>query len=63
MTMPIMAPGLKPSLREGVFEERAGGASGMLEVFGVGAMMCVCVILLVVGRLMSVDCLIAGYAV
>lgn len=44
MTMPIMAPGLKPSLRELAFGMVAGGASGMEEVMGVGAIMAVRVV-------------------
>jgi hypothetical protein len=39
ITMPIIAPGLKPSLRETVFGAMAGGASGMLDATGVGAIM------------------------
>jgi hypothetical protein len=39
ITMPIIAPGLKPSLRELALgrEVMAGGASGMEEGMGVGA--------------------------
>ena len=44
MTMPIMAPGLKPSLRELAFGMVAGGASGIEEGMGVGAMMAVWVV-------------------
>lgn len=39
ITIPMMAPGLKPSLREMEFGAMAGGASGMLDGIDVGAMM------------------------
>jgi hypothetical protein len=44
MTIPMMAPGLKPSLRETAFGTMAGGASGMPEVLGVGAIVYVFVL-------------------
>jgi hypothetical protein len=39
ITMPMMAPGLKPSLRELTLGIMAGGASGLKEGVGVGAIL------------------------